>query len=202
MKFICVYTHISTVWHNIQLCTWPHKVLSTIENQRCRRHRRLWKLWCCYLWKLYPLFPWSCPSVTLLFGELCIVQKGYGPSSVHLEHCKYQDMIRKFVIIPVSYLHIPLLRYRLRMWVNLWSSLLLVVLFRKEQSVATFNIDSNFFSLRASWFIRLLGPSSFRTGGSCSQKRCFQWVCYLVFGFYWGILKGKREARCQHFSSN
>lgn len=91
------------------------------------------------------------------------------------------------------------------MSIRLRSSLLLMVQFRKEQSVETFNMEPNFFPLWASRFTRLLGPLSSRTC-DCSQKKgvsseIAHWYL-LVLVLYWGILKGKGEARCQHFSSN
>lgn len=89
----------------------------------------------------------------------------------------------------VSYLHVPLLSYRLRMCIRFRSSLLLMVQFKKEQSVETFNIEPNFLSLWASQFTRLLGSLSFRTC-KCSQKKksvSSQFVHqYLLFtGEYW-----------------
>lgn len=80
------------------------------------------------------------------------------------------------------YLHVALLRYRLRMSIRLRSSLLLMVQFRKEQSVETFNMEPNFFPLWASRFTRLLGPVSSRTC-DCSQKKVFP--VSLPIGIYW-----------------
>lgn len=84
----------------------------------------------------------------------------------------------------VSYLHVALLRYRLRMSIKLRSSLLLMVQFRKEQSVETFNMKTNFFPLWASRFTRLLGPLSSRTC-DCSQKKVFPVSLLIGICWYW-----------------
>lgn len=68
VKFIYVSAHNSAIWNNTQLTHFLSKFLAALENNRCRRHRRLRKLWSCYLCRLQPLFPQSCTSVTVILG--------------------------------------------------------------------------------------------------------------------------------------
>lgn len=65
--------------------------------------------------------------------------------------------------IAVSCLCVALLRYGLRIFIKLKSSLFFMVQFRREWSIETFNMEQSFLPLWASQFTRLLGPLSFKT---------------------------------------